>query len=72
MKRWQRALLISVIWIVAILAIGFFVTDVMLAGKITPQQDEQISEVCGLICGIGLAPIWVIVFVSSRKRRHDH
>ena len=53
MKRWQKALLFSVIWIGVILGIGVFVTDVMLAGKITPQQDEQISEVCGMVVGGG-------------------
>lgn len=65
MKRWQKALLFSVLWIVAILSIGFFVTDVMLAGKITPQQDEQISEKCGMAIGGGTVLIWVVVF--SRK-----
>ena len=69
MKRWQKALLFSVIWIVAILGIGIFVTDVMLAGKITPQQDEQISEKCGMACGAGALLIWVIVFTRKRPRR---
>ena len=68
MKRWQKALLFSVIWIVVILGIGFFVTDVMLAGKITPQQDEKISEMCGMVVGGGTVLIWVVVF--SRKRTH--
>lgn len=69
MKRWQKALLFSVIWIVAILGIGIFVTDVMLAGKITPQQDEQISELCGMAVGGGTVLIWVTVFLRKRTHR---
>lgn len=75
MKRWQKALLFSVIWIVAILGIGILITDVMLAGKITPQQDEQISELCGMAVGAGTVAIWVVIFIFSRKalhRRHRH
>lgn len=69
MKRWQKALLLSVIWIVAILGIGIFVTDVVLAGKITPQQDKQISEVCGMAVGGGTVLIWVAVFLRKRTHR---
>jgi len=66
MKRWQQALLLSVVWIVLILGAGIYVTDVMLAGKITPQQDEQLSGVCGAVCAGGTVLICVVVF--SRKR----
>ena len=68
MMRWQKALLFSVIWIVVVLSAGFFVTDVMLAGKITPQQDEQISEQCGMACGGGVVLIWVVFFARKPSR----
>ena len=68
MKRWQKALLFSVIWIVVVLGAGIFVTDVMLAGKITPQQDEQISELCGMAIGGGAVLIWVVVLTRKPSR----
>jgi len=69
MKRWQKALLFSVIWVVGVIGSGILVTDVVLAGKITPQQDEQISEMCGMTCGAGVVPIWVFVFWRKRPHR---
>ncbi len=69
MRRWQKALLFSVIWIVAVIGTGILVTDVILAGKITPQQDEQISEVGGMVCGGGAVLIWVVFFTRKRPRR---
>ena len=65
MKRWQKALL-SAIWAAVVIGIGFLCTDVFLAGKIIPQQDDQISQSFGTVFGIGVLVVWAIIF--SRKR----
>ena len=68
-KRWQKALLGSVIWSVLIIGTGIVHVNVLLAGKLTEAQDEEISERYGMACGAGLVGILAIVFL--RKERLD-
>lgn len=55
---WAIALIISVIWSAVLIGIGIFQTNVLLAGKITQQQDDAISGMYGLILGISLGALW--------------
>ncbi len=68
-KRWQKALLGSVIWAALIIGAGIVHTDVILAGKLTEAQDAEISERYGMACGAGLVAILAVVFL--RKRREE-
>lgn len=67
MKWWQRALLISVLWIAFAAGGGWFLTDVVLRGKLNTKQDETISETIGMACGFGLAPIWLACAVFRKQ-----
>ena len=64
MKWWKKALIITGIWFVLIIGIGVVHTEVILKGKITPAQDEVISERYGNICGVGLVLIWVVAYLK--------
>jgi len=67
MRWWTKALIysviFSVIWVGLIVAIGYYHTDVYLAGKITPAQDRAISEKYGDLAGQGLGLVWGICFL---------
>ena len=71
MRWWTKALIFSVIWVGLVGAVGYFHTDVFLAGQITPAQDHAISEKYGDLAGQGLGVVWVICFlvVWMRSRR---
>ena len=71
MRWWIKALIFSVIWVGIVAAVGYFHTDVFLAGQITPAQDHAISEKYGDLAGQGLGVVWVICFlvVWMRSRR---
>src|SRR5215470_13030161 len=55
MRWWTNALIFSVIfsvvWVGVVGAVGWFHTDVLLAGQITPAQDHAISEKYGDLAG---------------------
>jgi hypothetical protein len=68
-KRWQKALLCSVIWITLTVGAGMVHVNVVLAGKLTEAQDEAISERYGMACGAGLVAI--LAFIFLRKVRRD-
>src|SRR5262249_6275156 len=44
---WTKALIFSVLWVGLVGAVGYFHTDVFLAGQITPAEDHAISEKYG-------------------------
>jgi len=69
MKWWKKALTLSIAWIVLIIGVGIIHTDVLLAGKITPQQDEAISEKYGVALAIGLVVIWLFAEVFWKRRK---
>jgi cytosine/uracil/thiamine/allantoin permease len=75
MRWWTKALIysaiFSVIWVGLVVAVGYFHTDVFLAGQITPAQDRAISEKYGDLAGQGLGVVWVICFLVLwiRSRR---
>jgi hypothetical protein len=75
MRWWTKALIFSiissVIWAGIVIAVGYFHTDVLLAGQITPAQDSAISEKYGELLGTGLPVLWVICFLVLwlRSRR---
>ena len=67
MKWWKKALMVSVIWAVVTIGAGIIHTNVILAGKITPQKDEKISEAYGKVCGGGLLAAWVLSYLLRRR-----
>jgi uncharacterized membrane protein len=69
MKWWKKALSLSFVWIVLIIGTGIIHTDVFLAGKITPQQDEAISAKYGGALASGLLAIWLFAEVVWRRRK---
>ena len=68
-KRWQKALLGSVIWAALIIGAGIVFTDVILAGKLTKAEDSAISENDGQVFAVGLVGIWAALY--SRKSRKE-
>jgi hypothetical protein len=70
MKWWVRAIIVSVVATVFWIGAGFLVTDVWLKGRITPQQDEAISETVGQAVGGTVLLVWVGCF-AFRKRRQE-
>jgi len=68
MKTLQKYLLCSVIWAVLVIGAGILHTNVILAGRITPEQDAQLSERYGMACGFGVSLVWCIFIV--RKKLH--
>lgn len=60
MRWWTKALIFSVIWVGVVIAVGYFHTEVFLAGQVTPAQDEAISEGYGTAAGLGLVVVWAI------------
>jgi len=69
MKRWQKGLLISVLWLALVIGAGMLHTEVFLAGKITPEQDFEISRRYGRLCGMGLVLIWLMLYLPKQARR---
>jgi hypothetical protein len=75
MRWWIKALIYSVIfsliWAGIVVAVGYYHTDVYLAGRITPAQDRVISEKYGDLLGSGLPLVWAICFLVLwiRSRR---
>jgi|GEM_PF-2463667 len=68
MKWWKKALLFSVLWVALVIGAAVVHTEVVLAGKLTPQQDEAISEKYGQLCGAGLVGIWVLLGAAPRHK----
>jgi len=72
MRWWIKALIysviFSVIWVGLVAAVGYFHTDVLLAGQLTPAQDQAISEKYGNIAGFGMVMVWVICFLTPTIR----
>jgi hypothetical protein len=71
MRWWTKALIFSVIFSGIVVAVGYYHTDVYLAGQITPAQDRAISEKYGDLLGTGLPLVWAICFLVLwiRSRR---
>jgi hypothetical protein len=63
MSWWKKGILFSILWIGLCIGAAVLHTDVFLAGRITPQQDEAISYRYGLATGLGLAPIWLFLLL---------
>ena len=68
MKWWAKALIVTIAWIALIIGIGVVHTEVVLAGTLTEQQDEAISERYGQLCGIGIVAIWVFAAMSRKPK----
>jgi hypothetical protein len=69
MKWWVIAIIASAVWLVLIIAAGMIHTNVILAGKITPEQDEAISNAYGFVCGAVLGAFWTVLMVWRLKRK---
>ena len=68
MKWWKKALLFSGVWMALTIGVAFVHTSVLLAGKITPEQDSTISRQYGQACGSGVVLIWIIFGQLSKKK----
>ena len=69
MKRWQKALLAVAAWIVLTIGSAILHTNVILAGRLTPEQDDAISERYGIACGAGLVLIGAVFYLRKGPRR---
>lgn len=67
MKWWKRALIVWIVFTVLVIGVGFYITNIYMAGKITDKQEDAIGEVCGEVVGVGTVLIWVVSFVSRSK-----
>ena len=62
MAWWKKALIVSVVWLALTIAAGMIHTEVILAGHITPERSDQISQAYGMACGVGLVVIWLVAY----------
>jgi hypothetical protein len=69
MPWWAKALISSVIWLVVVFAVGYFHTEVFLAGRITPALDKAIGDVYASVAASGLFVVWGICFLFFVLRR---
>jgi len=69
MPWWGMALMVSAAWVAVVVAVGYTHTDVILAGKISDAEDAAISEIYGIVCGLGVVLVWVLSFLLMRARR---
>jgi uncharacterized membrane protein YciS (DUF1049 family) len=67
MQWWVKALILSAVWFALVVTIGYTHTDVILAGKITDEEDAAISTLYGVVFGFGVAVLWVLCFVLARR-----
>lgn len=67
MKWWLKALIGSFIWVALTIGAGIMHTDVILDGKLTPEQDAAISEKYGMACGGGFVVVWAGVYMLRRR-----
>ena len=64
--RWQKALLCSAIWLLLVIGAGLVHVNVILAGKLTPAQEEALSGRYGMLCGAG--PVFICAIIFSRRQ----
>jgi hypothetical protein len=69
MKWWNKALVVSITWIIIDIGVAFVHTSIILKGKITPAQDELISYQYGQALVLGLILIWIFFGVILRRLR---
>jgi hypothetical protein len=69
MRWWVKALIWSVAWAMLTIIVGIIHTSVILAGRITEQQDAAISERYGAVCMLGIGLIWLISWFRPKGRR---
>jgi hypothetical protein len=69
MKWWNKALVVSITWIIVDIGVAFVHTSIILKGKITPAQDELISYQYGQALVLGLILIWIFFGVILRRLR---
>ncbi len=67
MAWWKKTLAVSVVWAALIIGAGMLHTNVILAGRLTPQQDDRISTLYGMACGAGLVLTWFVGYVWSKR-----
>jgi nitrate reductase gamma subunit len=65
----KKTFIYSIVWIVFTIIVGIIHTEVFLAGKLTQQQDEIISECYGMACAIGVVLLWIIQYLRNKKRK---
>ena len=68
-KWWVVALIISLGFLLLALGLMALDTEVLRKGKLTPEQEEFISERYGMIGGFLFGVTWVIAFLVHRARK---
>jgi len=66
---WGVAVMVSAAWVAVVVAVGYTHTDVILAGKISDAEDAAISQIYGIVCGLGMVLVWVLCVLLMRARR---
>ncbi len=67
MKWWLKGLIGSLVWCALTIGAGIVHTNVILDGKITPEQDAAISEKYGMACGGGLIFVWAGAYLLRKR-----
>lgn len=67
MRWWVRACILSVAAAAMCLAVGIAVTDLLFAGRCTPQLDGKISEYTGKAVVFSFALVWWVAFRKHKR-----
>ena len=68
MAWWKKALIGSVAWTALVFVIIMLHTTLTRDEPTTPEQDYAISRRYGQVYGAGLIAVWVLSFITRRKR----
>lgn len=73
MKWWQRALLISIVFILLDIGLAVYLFQLVLQTSNSTQstaiRQEKIGQICGQILGAALPFIWFLAFLSDKTRK---
>ena len=66
MKWWKKALIASLVWLVLVFGVGIIHTELVLADELTQAQADAVYERYGNVVGVGLVPIWIVLFLRRK------
>jgi len=70
MKRWWVvALVVSLGFLLLAMGLMALDTEVLRKGKLTPEQDEFISERYGQIGGFLFGATWIVAYLLHRRKQ---
>ena len=73
MKWWQRALLISIVFILLDIGLAVYLFQLVLQTSSSTQstalRHEKMGEICGQILAGGLIFIWFLAYFSDKARK---